>query len=94
MDEQPSRLETRLAELIRRFQHAQQSNRELDLEVQRQNLLIRELEAQCAGLRAQVDEMDKDRFLLKQMKDERKLAQRKLENALARLNALEQELLS
>ncbi|CAM2006573.1 hypothetical protein [Acanthopleuribacter pedis] len=94
MDEQPSRLETRLAELIQRYQSAQQSNRELDREVHRQNLLIRELEAQCNSLRAQVDEMDKDRFLLKQMKDERKLAKRKLENALARLNALEQELLS
>lgn len=90
----PSPLETRLAALLERYQRTQQTNRELDREVQRQKLYIRELEAQCNSLREQVDEMDKDRFLLKQMKDERKMAQRKMENALARLNALEQELLS
>ena len=53
---------------------------------------IAKLEQDCKGLRSQIDELNRDRFVVKKLKDERKVIRRKLETALSRLAELEKEL--
>ncbi|CAM2066205.1 hypothetical protein SCOR_12560 [Sulfidibacter corallicola] len=89
-----SPFEQRLRQLISEYRVLKQANAAMDREVADQARTIRELESMCQRLRRQVDEMDKDRFVIKQLRDERKTIRKKLESALSRLNALEQELLS
>ena len=85
-------LEQRLELLVDRFHELERIRREQGEELQRCNATIRELEAQNAGLRAQIDNLGKDRFSLKQLRDERKVIRRKVTTALNRLETLEQQL--
>ncbi len=87
-----SPLETRLRTLIARYRKLMGLNRQLETRLNERELQIRELERQNERLRAQIDRLDKDRFILKQLKDERKIIRRGLDVAITRLNALEQEL--
>jgi len=85
-------LEKRLRELIGAFSNLKQEKLEMGRLIAVQDNRIKELESQCKGLRGRIDEMGKDRFTVKQLRDERKVIRRKLETALTRLSALEKEL--
>ena len=85
-------LEKRLRDLIGAFSNLKQEKLEMGRLIAVQDDRIRELGEQGDALRSRIDEMGKDRFTVKQLKDERKVIRRKLETALTRLNALEKEL--
>ncbi len=88
----PTVLEKRLLALISDHQRLKEANTGLLRRIEKQEQKIRELEKRCGSLRAQIDELDKHRFSLKQMREERGLIKTKLEAVLARVTALEQEL--
>lgn len=88
----PTMLEKRLIALIADHQELKETKTTLLDRIGLQAQRIQELEHQYRGLRRQIDELDKDRFSLKQLRDERKLVRGKLETVLARITALEQEL--
>jgi len=85
-------LERRLLTLIADYNELKKAHQEISRTTAAQEAQIRVLEEQCAGLRERIDSLDKDRFTIKQLTDERKLMRRKLATALTRLTALEEEL--
>ena len=87
-----SSLEQRLQTLIDTFHQLRLEKEELGQSLGERETRILELEHQVEQLRARIDEMDKDRFTVKRLKDERKVIRRRVQGALTRLNELEEEL--
>lgn len=85
-------LEDKLQNLIDRFRALEQDNLEKRQLIEVQTAEITKQEETIAGLRAQIDELDKNRFQIKRLEDERRAIKRKLETALERLAHLEKEL--
>ena len=85
-------LERRLLTLIADYDELKQAHGEMSQKIATQEQQIVELEERCSGMRTRIDSLDKDRFTIKQLTDERKSIARKLANALTRLAALEEEL--
>ena len=87
----PSLLEQKLGVLLERFKKVLAENRGLAETIAKRDRRIREIETRCDQFRAQIDALGKDRFTLKQLQDERKIIRKKLESAVNRLQALEEE---
>ena len=88
----PSALEKRLNTLIAQYRGLKSKQQNLLAKITQQHQQITDLQARCDGLRKQIDTLDRQRFTLKKMKDERKMIRSKLEKALERLAAIEGEL--
>ncbi|MDJ0840000.1 MAG: hypothetical protein QNK37_26035 [Acidobacteriota bacterium] len=87
-----SPLEQRLRNLIDAYRGLKQEKLEMSGLIAMQEERIAKLEQDSKSLRSQIDELNRDRFVVKKLKDERKVIRRKLETALSRLAELEKEL--
>ena len=87
-----SLLEQRLQTLIQEFVRLKKRDGEQAQRLAAKDRRLVALEGQVRKLRAQIDDMGKERLTLKQLKEERKVMRRNLEMAMNRLAALEQEL--
>lgn len=85
-------LETLLKTLISRYRQLALENAGLREQVEASESQIQALTNQTQALRLQLDELGKERFTVKKLKDERKQMRRKVVTALSRLEAIEQEI--
>lgn len=87
-----SQLGEKLQQLIDQHHELKQEKLEMGRLIEMQQTRLAEQEDTIASLRKRIDEMDRDRFSVKQLKDERRQIRRKLETAMTRLDHIEQEL--
>ena len=85
----PTLLEKRLVDLIGSYREVRAAKRRLENSLSENQAVIRELEGQNRKLRERVDALDRDRFTLRRLKEERQTLRRQLESALHRLTDLE-----
>jgi len=85
-------LEARLQTLIDRCRALEQDNLEKAQLIEVQSAELARNKTAIAGLRAQIDELDQNRFVIKKLEDERRTIKKKLETALERLAHVEEEL--
>ncbi len=87
-----SRLETRISELISAFRRLKDEKAELEARlVEREEVLSSAID-ENEQLRARIDSMDKDRFTIKRLRDERKAVRKQVGAAMERLDKIEKEL--
>ena len=88
-----SLLEQRLKILLAEYDQLKKLRAELTETVTEYSAQIKDLKDANLGLRLQIDDLSKERFVLKRLRDERKTLKRKLGLALERLARLERELM-
>ena len=87
-----SRLERRITELLETFQGLKHEKATLETRLQEREALLSQAIDENEQLRARIDVMDKDRFTIKRLRDERKLVRKQVAAALDRLGKVEKEL--
>ena len=84
-----SELEKSVRLLLERYERLKRENEALTAKNLQMTKQVGELEQECQSQRGRIDSLDRERFTVKQLKDERKAIKRKLENALTRINHIE-----